>query len=78
MSDVWKDRLYFAARLADSLGLEMGVPSCAGFSATAGPWVPYVSFNNNGLEFKILQTILKIVKGGNAFSPLTLQTRKPM
>ena len=39
MSDTWKDRLYFAARLADSLGLEMGVPSCAGFSATAGPWV---------------------------------------
>ena len=39
MSDVWKDRLYFASRLADSLGLEMGVPSCAGFSATAGPWV---------------------------------------
>ena len=39
MSDVWKDRLYFAARLADSLDLEMGVPSCAGFSATAGPWV---------------------------------------
>jgi len=39
MSDVWKDRLYFASRLADSLDLEMGVPSCAGFSATAGPWV---------------------------------------
>ena len=39
MSDVWKDRLYYAARLADSLDLEMGVPSCAGFSATAGPWV---------------------------------------
>lgn len=39
-SDAWKDRMAYAARLADSLGLEMGVPSSPGFSATAGPWVP--------------------------------------
>lgn len=38
-SQAWKDRMYFAARLADSLGLEMGIPSSPGFSATAGPWV---------------------------------------
>jgi len=59
MSDVWKDRLYFAARLADSLDLEMGVPSCAGFSATAGPWVT----SEEGMKKLVWRTME--VRGGN-------------
>ena len=59
MSDVWKDRLYFAARLADSLDLEMGVPSCAGFSATAGPWVK----PEEGMKKLVWRTVE--VKGGD-------------
>ena len=59
MSDVWKDRLYFASRLADSLGLEMGVPSCAGFSATAGPWVT----SEEGMKKLVWRTVE--VEGGD-------------
>lgn len=35
----WKDAFAYAAKLADSLGLEMAVASAPGWSSTGGPWV---------------------------------------
>lgn len=39
MDEGWKDAFAYAAKLADSLGLEMTVASAPGWSATGGPWV---------------------------------------
>lgn len=39
MDEGWKDALGYAAKLADSLGLEMTIASCPGWSATGAPWV---------------------------------------
>ena len=39
LSDEWKDAFQYAVRLADSLGLDVGVASCPGWSHTGGPWV---------------------------------------
>lgn len=39
MSEGWKKALRTAVSLADSLGMEVGIPSSAGWSSTGGPWV---------------------------------------
>ena len=39
MDEGWQDAFGFAARTADSLGLEMTVASSPGWSTTGGPWV---------------------------------------
>lgn len=41
MSSEWKDAFQYAVRLVDSLGMEMTIASCPGWSSTGGPWVPY-------------------------------------
>jgi hypothetical protein len=40
MTPEWKSAFQFATRTANRLGLEMTIPSSAGYSATGGPWVP--------------------------------------
>ncbi len=39
MSPEWKDAFRYATKLADQLGLEMGVASSAGWNLTGGSWV---------------------------------------
>ena len=39
LSDAWKESFSYAIRLADSLGMEVGVASAPGWSSTGGPWV---------------------------------------
>ena len=39
MSEPWKDAFRLAVRMADSLGMEVAVASCPGWSNTGGPWV---------------------------------------
>ena len=39
MDEGWKDAFKYATHLADSLGMEMAVPSSPGWSSTGGPWV---------------------------------------
>ena len=39
LSESWKEAFRYAVRLADSLGMEMGVASAPGWSSTGGPWV---------------------------------------
>lgn len=39
MEGRWKDCFSYAMRLADSLGMEVSVASCPGWSSTGGPWV---------------------------------------
>ncbi|SFF91277.1 Glycosyl hydrolases family 2, sugar binding domain [Prevotella sp. KH2C16] len=39
MSTGWKDAFRYALRLADSLGLEVGIASAPGWSSTGGYWV---------------------------------------
>ena len=39
MSEPWKDAFLLAVRMADSLGMEVAVASCPGWSNTGGPWV---------------------------------------
>ena len=39
MTDEWKDAFSYAVSLADSLGMDVTVPSSPGFSSTGGPWV---------------------------------------
>ena len=39
MSDPWKDVFKGAISLADSLGMEVAIPSAPGWSSTGGPWV---------------------------------------
>ena len=39
LSDAWKENFAFAIRLADSLGMEVGIASAPGWSSTGGPWV---------------------------------------
>lgn len=41
MSDEWKEAFRYAVSLVDSLGMEMTIASCPGWSSTGGPWVPY-------------------------------------
>ena len=39
MTPEWKEAFSYATHLADSLGMEMTIPSSPGWSATGGPWV---------------------------------------
>ncbi len=39
MSPEWKEHFCYAVALADSLGMEVAVASCPGWSNTGGPWV---------------------------------------
>ncbi len=39
MHDGWKDAFAYAAKVADSLGLEFAIASAPGWSSTGGPWV---------------------------------------
>lgn len=39
MSDAWQDAFRYAVGLADSLGMEVAIASCPGWSNTGGPWV---------------------------------------
>lgn len=39
MSSEWKDAFRGAIKLADSLGMEVAIPSAPGWSSTGGPWV---------------------------------------
>ena len=39
MSPEWKDCFGYAVRMADSLGMEVAIASCPGWSNTGGPWV---------------------------------------
>ena len=39
MSPEWQDCFRFATKLTDSLGMEMAIASCPGWSNTGGPWV---------------------------------------
>ena len=40
MTPEWKDAFHFAAKLADSLQLEMAIAGSPGWSQSGGPWVP--------------------------------------
>lgn len=39
MTEPWQDAFKYAIDLADSLGLDVTIPSSPGFSSTGGPWV---------------------------------------
>ena len=39
MSPEWQDHFRFAVSMADSLGMEVAIASCPGWSNTGGPWV---------------------------------------
>ena len=39
MEEPWQDAFKYAIDLADSLGLDVTIPSSPGFSSTGGPWV---------------------------------------
>ena len=39
MSEEWKDAFRLATSMADSLGMEVAIASCPGWSNTGGPWV---------------------------------------
>ena len=39
LSEAWKDNFAYAIRLADSMGMEVGIASAPGWSSTGGPWV---------------------------------------
>lgn len=39
MTEHWQDAFSYAIDLADSLGLDVTIPSSPGFSSTGGPWV---------------------------------------
>jgi hypothetical protein len=61
MTPEWKDAFGFAARLADSLKLEMAIAGSPGWSESGGPWVR----PEDGMK-KIVWTEVR-VKGGMAF-----------
>ena len=39
MTEQWQDAFRYAIDLADSLGLDVTIPSSPGFSSSGGPWV---------------------------------------
>ena len=39
LSESWKEAFRYAVKLADSLGMEVGIASAPGWSSTGGPWV---------------------------------------
>lgn len=62
MTPEWKDAFSFAARLADSLQLEMAIAGSPGWSESGGPWVK----PQDGMK-KIVWTETR-VEGGKTFS----------
>lgn len=62
MSPEWKDAFRLAARLADSLKLEMAIAGSPGWSESGGPWVPA----KNGMK-KLVWSEVR-VPGGKAFT----------
>lgn len=62
MEEDWKDALGYAAFLADSLGLEMTIASCPGWSATGAPWVK----PEDAMKKLVWRT--EIIEGGSHFS----------
>src|SRR6185295_9151942 len=62
MTPDWKDAFHYAAKLADSLHLEMAIAGSPGWSESGGPWVPA----KNGMK-KIVWREVR-VKGGQAFT----------
>jgi hypothetical protein len=62
MTPGWKDAFRFAAKLADSLHLEMAIAGSPGWSESGGPWVPA----KDGMK-KIVWREIR-VKGGQAFT----------
>ena len=62
MEDDWKDALGYAAKLADSLGLEMTIASCPGWSATGAPWVQ----PKDAMKKLVWRT--EVIEGGRHYS----------
>ena len=62
MTPEWKDAFRFAAKLADSLHLEMAIAGSPGWSESGGPWVPA----KEGMKKLVWREIR--VKGGQAFT----------
>ena len=62
MTPGWKDAFRFAAKLADSLHLEMAIAGSPGWSESGGPWVPA----KDGMK-KIVWREIR-VKGEQAFT----------
>ena len=62
MEEDWKEALGYAARLADSLGLEMTIASCPGWSATGAPWVE----PKDAMKKLVWRT--ETIEGGRRFS----------
>ncbi|HEY4325024.1 MAG TPA: glycosyl hydrolase [Mucilaginibacter sp.] len=62
MTPEWKDAFKFAARLADSLHLEMAIAGSPGWSESGGPWVAA----KDGMK-KLVWTEVR-VKGGQPFT----------
>ena len=56
MSAEWKKAFRGAIELADSLGMEVAIPSAPGWSSTGGPWV---SPDGTGVANGILESIKK-------------------
>lgn len=61
MTPEWKDAFGFAARLADSLKLEMAIAGSPGWSQCGGPWVPA----KDGMK-KLVWSEIR-AKGGKTF-----------
>lgn len=62
MTPEWKDAFHYAAKLADSLHLEMAIAGSPGWSESGGPWVPA----KEGMK-KIVWREIR-VKGGQVFN----------
>ena len=62
MSPEWMDDFKYTTKLVDQLGLEMGISSTPGWSASGGPWVP----PSQGMK-KFVWTETR-VEGGKPFS----------
>ncbi len=62
MAPEWKDAFRLATKLADSLGMEMGIAGSPGWSESGGPWVP----GKDGMKKYVWSEIR--VKGGQTFN----------
>ena len=62
MTPEWKDAFRLAARLADSLQLEMAIAGSPGWSESGGPWVPA----KDGMKKLVWREVR--VKGGQPFT----------
>lgn len=62
MTPEWKDAFHFAAKMADSLKLEMAIAGSPGWSQSGGPWVPA----KDGMKKLVWREV--IVSGGQPFN----------